>query len=56
LSEVVLHDVRLPPGDTVWKFETDPVAAQPTHDNVPAEVFCLYNLKIELKAATPAGK
>jgi hypothetical protein len=55
-GEVVLHDVRLPPGDTMWKFETDRPAAPPQKGDARAIAFCLRNLKIELKAAAPAGK
>jgi hypothetical protein len=53
---VVLSDVLLPPGDTVWKFETDHPAVKPKNGDVRMIAFSLHDLKIELKAAAPAGK
>jgi hypothetical protein len=54
--EVMLRDVLLPPGDMVWKFETDQPVARLQKGDARAMAFCLRNLKIELKAAAPAGK
>jgi hypothetical protein len=56
LCEVVLRDVRLPPGGTGWEFETDRPTVKPPDGDGQALAFNLRNLKIEPKAATPAGK
>lgn len=53
VCEVALGDVPLPPGDTVWKFATDQPAVPPKNGDLPAMAYCLRDLKIKLKAATP---
>jgi hypothetical protein len=56
MCEVVLNDAPLPPGDTVWKFETDRPAVKPKNGGQRSVAFCLHTLTIELEAGTPAGK
>jgi hypothetical protein len=56
LCEVVLRDLRLPPGGTVWEFETDRPSVTPKNGDGQALAFSLHDLKIELKSAASSGK
>jgi len=49
LCEVVLRDVHFPPGDTVWKFETDQPAVQLENGDMRSVAFSLRNLKLKPK-------
>jgi hypothetical protein len=58
LRRVFLGDIRLPPGDTVWKFDSDKPAEFPPNPGPHRVAFSLRNLRIEMKAkaAERAGK
>jgi len=58
MREVRVDNVRLAPGDTVWRFETDRAPEFPNNGDPRKMAFSLRNLRIEMKAkaAEKAGK
>jgi len=53
LRNVVLKGVRLPPGETVWKFETDKPAQFPSNGDPRKVAFSLRNLEIRVLGKAP---
>ncbi|NBQ58626.1 MAG: hypothetical protein EBU32_09660, partial [Opitutaceae bacterium] len=55
LRGVVLNGVRLPPGDTIWRFETNKPAEFPSNGDPRKVTFSLRNLEIRVvgKATDP---
>jgi hypothetical protein len=47
-SKVVLRDVRLEPGDTLWRFTTDVPALPPGGEEARALAFSVRNLDIDV--------
>jgi hypothetical protein len=48
LRGVVLNGVRLPPGDTIWRFETNKPAEFPSNGDPRKVTFSLRNLEIRV--------
>ncbi len=44
-----IRQVRLEPGDTIWRFETDRPAEAPNHEDPRKVTFSIRNLQIRLK-------
>ncbi|MBC7367928.1 MAG: hypothetical protein H7343_14135, partial [Undibacterium sp.] len=56
LRGVLVSGVRLPPGDTVWKFETDKAAQFPSNGDPRKVAFSLRNMEIRIMAKVPVGE
>jgi hypothetical protein len=58
MREVRVDNVRLAPGDTVWRFDTDRAPEFPNNGDPRKMAFSLRNLRIEMKAKAveKAGK
>lgn len=59
LRDVTLRDVRLEPGDTVWRFTSDHPAEYPPNGDPRQMAFSLRNLEINIKSRAvppPAAK
>ena len=53
LRGVELNGVRLPPGDTVWRFDTDKAAQFPSNGDPRKVAFSLRNLEIRVVGKSP---
>ena len=53
LRGVALNGVRLPPGDTVWRFDTDKPAQFPSNGDPRKVTFSLRNLEIRVVGKAP---
>ena len=53
LRGVLVPNVRLAPGDTVWRFETDKAALLPSNGDPRKVAFSLRNMEIRVKAKAP---
>jgi hypothetical protein len=53
LRGVELNCVRLPPGDTVWRFDTDKAAQFPSNGDPRKVAFSLRNLEIRVVGKAP---
>jgi len=53
LRGVALNGVRLPPGDTVWRFDTDKAAQFPSNGDPRKVAFSLRNLEIRVVGKAP---
>jgi hypothetical protein len=53
LRRIVIRGIRLEPGDTVWRLETDQPAVRPRPDDPRTVAFSLRDLLITLRPAPP---
>lgn len=56
LRGVVVSGVRLAPGDTLWKFDTDKAAQFPSNGDPRKVTFSLRNMQIRVVAKVPEGE
>jgi hypothetical protein len=55
LRAVLLPMVKLPPGDTVWRFDTDKAAQFPSNGDPRKVSFSLRNMEIRVLAQAPTS-